>query len=819
MTGGTAGQRLALDELHEIESLTPGQPPAFRVERAGEVERAGDAENDGWLRVEISLDCANVPVNPGQHALAPREHATLLIPSYFPFTRPAVRVRHQRFAGLPYVLGGHQICLYHSDSDWNPANGMFGVIARLAAWYRRAATGRLVEAGQPLHPPLAYHLFDDTDSVVIHPDLPRDFEPMGAVMVRRYPWRADVVKWLRPNALNIGSRAALGRLKSELSDAASSHDGAAFLGAVKILHEPLSFEFPDNFADLVTALSTQQVSRAELLDQLAQVWMANVLTADSPDTPAPLHVVIGAPMRGFAGADVPDTHLEVWQMDPADALAAPILTLTDDTGDADLAAWLPAARATAQEWMRTAPLAWAYVQEDRRRIVTRRDAGRPAQWLLGKNVLVLGCGALGARVAEHCVRAGVRGLTVADSDVVGPGVLVRQPYEDIDIGAPKARQLADRLGQIRPLSGVQVAAEVGDIRRTILGSDSARPKADLIVDATASRGVSARIEWLRRTQPGRWPPILTLGVGHTCERTVGALALPHASGAGTDILQSFADHAVQDEALGDAAEDFFADPAPDRIFQPEIGCSEPTFTGSDPEVAAAAGQVFSWALTVLSDYAAHRPVNPKSLFFARLPGDRDRPAHVYLDWPNDITADDERSGYQIRIRPQAMANMRAETSMTARLHPLSWETGGILLGYFDDACRVVWVTAAADPSTDSERGEHFFRHGTGGVAARISAYRERTGGRARFVGMWHTHPGLSAQASLIDDQAMENLLVPMAATRIPRRAVRLILGGDDHRWACWLQGIGQPEIGFQLFRRAQIQALGGTATPPPEQEH
>ena len=130
----------------------------------------------------------------------------------------------------------------------------------------------------------------------------------------------------------------------------------------------------------------------------------------------------------------------------------------------------------AQEWMRTAPLAWAYVEEARPRIVTRRDVGRPAQWLLGKNVLVLGCGALGARVAEHCVRAGVRRLTVADSDVVGPGVLVRQPYEDIDIGLAEGAAAGRPPRRIRPSSGVQVEAEVGDIRRTILGSDAARPK-------------------------------------------------------------------------------------------------------------------------------------------------------------------------------------------------------------------------------------------------------------------------------------------------------------------------------------------------------
>ena len=66
----------------------------------------------------------------------------------------------------------------------------------------------------------------------------------------------------------------------------------------------------------------------------------------------------------------------------------------------------------------------------------------------------------------------------------------------------------------------------------------------------------------------------------------------------------------------------------------------------------------------MDDHAAHRPVSPKSLFLARLPGDPHRPAHVYLEWPNDVTADDERSGYQVRIRPRGMAEMRAEALRT-----------------------------------------------------------------------------------------------------------------------------------------------------------
>ncbi len=61
----------------------------------------------------------------------------------------------------------------------------------------------------------------------------------------------------------------------------------------------------------------------------------------------------------------------------------------------------------------------------------------------------------------------------------------------------KASRLAEHLALIRPSPGLEVEAEVGDIRETVLGGDTV-PKADLIVDATANRGVSARIEWLRR---------------------------------------------------------------------------------------------------------------------------------------------------------------------------------------------------------------------------------------------------------------------------------------------------------------------------------
>ena len=352
-----------------------------------------------------------------------------------------------------------------------------------------------MEAGQPLHPPVAYPVFD-ADCVVIRADLPREFEPSSAVMVRRYPGRVNVVEWLRPAALDIDNPAALVRLRSRLEDVARAHEAPAFLGAVKILHDPLSFEFPDSFPDLLSALSGQQVSGEDLLEQLAHVWVANELAAVRTDEPAPLHVLLGTPMRGVAGSAARrDTHLEVWQLDPAEAVIPGILTL-DTARDPGLPAWLPAARRQARAWLRTAPLAWAFVEEARPQIVTRRDSGRPAQWLLGKTVLVLGCGAIGARIAEHCVRAGVRRLWSPTATSLDPACSSGSRTRTLTSGCRRPGNWPSASPRFWP-SGVQVVAELGDVRSVMLGSDTSRPEADLIVDATANRGVSARIEWLR----------------------------------------------------------------------------------------------------------------------------------------------------------------------------------------------------------------------------------------------------------------------------------------------------------------------------------
>jgi hypothetical protein len=88
----------------------------------------------------------------------------------------------------------------------------------------------------------------------------------------------------------------------------------------------------------------------------------------------------------------------------------------------------------------------------------------------------------------------------------------------------------------------------------------------------------------------------------------------------------------------------------------------------------------------------------------------------------------------------------------------------------------------------------------------VAGHGAASGGRVKFIGLWHTHPGLVPRGSAVDDDSMRALLGALPGGQVPRRAARLILGGDAERWEHWLQGVRPPDIEFRLFRRGEMLA-------------
>ena len=155
----SSGQRQALDELRAIS-------------RAGDsIELIDHGTADGGeLDVLVSVD-TRFPHTPDGIKFRPRERINIRIPETFPWNRPSVWVPHLRWVGRPHVIYGVSLCLYLApDVEWNPSDGMFGLVDRLVEWLRRAAVNDLDPEAAPLHPPFAP--IGSEETVIVRDDTP-----------------------------------------------------------------------------------------------------------------------------------------------------------------------------------------------------------------------------------------------------------------------------------------------------------------------------------------------------------------------------------------------------------------------------------------------------------------------------------------------------------------------------------------------------------------------------------------------------------------------------------------------------------------------
>jgi integrative and conjugative element protein (TIGR02256 family) len=786
----STGQVLAVDQLRELEASSGGA-----VELLGAPRR--DAA-DAPATIRISLDCAGAATGGPGIVLRAREDFEIDIPGDFPFAPPHVRVRHERWAGTPHVQFGKHLCLYVAPSvEWAPGDGMRGLVERLGLWLSRAATGELDPDDQPLHPPVAYTSLA-ADIIVPRADVPgwalpptgADSEPLllVAVCVQAREGRVDIVEWV--SAEQWAARFQTAELTAGLDEAGRRTLGAAAI----LLGRDIGFEFPDKAADLIDGLDRTGADTSRLLQLLGEVSKFNTrldtASAEAAFPPRPLQLLVGTPSRRSQHEGRRLVHMVCWKLDSD---SRELLTAASHGASA----WA----AAKESWSGQEAAGWVRVVEDRPEVTRRRDQDSSASWLTGKSILIIGCGALGAPVAEQCVRAGVTRVDLADNGLVTPGILTRQPYSDADIGRFKSEVLAERLNQIDQIAGgKRVASLPGNALNTVLNNRLQPSAYDLIIDAAADSAVTSRLELLRTELPGPWPPIVTMLIGHRARLGVLALGRPEATGAGRDILRKLgvAVCGAQNGAFADVADDIFPAQPRTRLFHPEPGCSAPTFIGSASEVTALASHLLTAGLDALAGRTTGPAAHPLAAAVVRL--DPNTAGTRWLGWPNDLVIG-ETSGLQIRISPVAIREMKAESRRGARLRGPDVETGGMLLGEIDEACSCVWVDIATGPPPDSRLSAARFDHGIQGAAELLAYHRERSRHITGFTGMWHTHPHQPAQPSTQDKAGMQQVLNRPGEPGTSPRALMLILGGNQKTWQEWLDHAEVPEQYAHLVRR------------------
>ena len=720
------GQQLALRQLREIEAFGPR---AFEIASITAPRQRGD-----WLTVQVSVNCAGMPQAADGLPLRQRERIELRIPPDFPFRPPRFWATHRRFAGHPHVQWSRYLCLYISpETEWVASDGMYGAIERLDDWLRHGALNQLDPAGQPLHPPAVYASSDQY--VIPQADTPAvEREPWFgyAILNRRSENRVHITSWV------------------PLAETPPEGETAAAL----LLHEPMPFEYPDTVRSLISELTKHGISQRLLF---AALKLAALTTIEDK----PLFLVIGAPMRGIAGADRREQHLAIWSLDAVATKGFRLMV----TGFAEIN---ERAEAIMLEWAETAKVHWCAVGEQRPAVTIRRDQDSPLSWFRGKSVTLWGCGALGTHIGEFLARAGVARITLQDHSNVSPGILARQLFDDDDIARRKADALAGRLKRINP--DLLVTTNAADLLHTALAEGPWAAETDLVIDATASRTAALKLECVRHDAP---VPLVSMAIGHRAERGLVTVSQPGFTGGSFDIERRAKIEACNHSRCAAFRDEFWPDPGTRQLFQPEPGCSSPTFIGSAADIAALAGSMLNIAALRLAALKA----DCASADFVELPHaaqENRSPARAGFVWGPDHTKCDPHHAYEVRIAPSALREIQAWISRNARVKGRNIETGGLLFGEFNEPAKIVWITEVSGPPPDSDASAQGFVCGVEGTQDDNAERKARTKGSVSFIGMWHTHPASKPIPSSTDLGAMFDLLI--AADNNPRHTLMLIVG-------------------------------------------
>ena len=774
----TPGQELAVEQLRAIQEA---DPTAFEV-----VKTWPPSPENPCLTVMLSLSCRGIERVPGGLPLRERERFVVWILPTFPFSVPQVCTIHNRFAGKPHVQWKRQLCIYQApQTEWDAADGMFGLIDRLWVWLEHGARNLADPEGQPIHPPVAYT--GESKYLIV----PRADTPV----VTDRPWYGFA-----------GLRSVNERTISIVNwqPASNQGDPTGPVAAVILLPQSLPWEMPTKLEGLCKELAAAGATEQLLLALLQWTLLVN-------PKEHPLFVVVGAPQRGIQSSGQLKQHLMAWQV------SGPILTVLNVSADSirmlfgleglntpaheDLRQSIKANKAECErlavEWLKLFDVNWCAVLEDRPEVTTRRDERSPLSIFRGKHVCLWGCGALGSHVAYYLVKAGVRKLTMMDNGIVRPGLLVRQMFEEAEVGEAKAVALKRRLEKMHP--GVEIEAFQKTVLAGLAVTDQAMI-ADYVIDCTASDFVHAKSEVTWATEDRKRPPIISMIVGPRAERGIAVLTTSTATGAIKDAFRKAKLIACQKPELVAFADGFYPKGNTIKFFQPEPGCSDPTFEGSSADVAGLAALLLNAGASLLK-----KTITVAGACFVCQPHLAKRGQVSYAEFilDGDIVCQND---YLVRLSRKAWKEMAAAIRQSRRKRGAICETGGLMFGKRDDALRIIWIDDAIGPPPDSTCRPEIFICGVQGTQDASNKRKQRSRGSTEFIGMWHTHPQDMPFPSQTDIAGMEQLLT--SGEKPPLKSLLLIAG-----WAGDEVLLGTSIFDRRIFQKGGSMDLGVTRVP------
>lgn len=744
------GQKLALLQLQSIESESQND---FEILKLREYKY-----NTEYVEIVVSLSTRSYKKKQDGFKFRPRERFIILVHKNFPFEIAKVNFDDFRFMGKPHVQWGQEICMYQSiEIDYDPADGMYGFIERLHLWLQKASIDDLDPIEAPLHPPVAYTFNKDVPNIIPNINTP-DFED-------EYWFGACRFQNLNHNTLIINEWIKTEDVKKD------------FYGAVLLMNKPMPFEYPFTLDHLFLILKNNQIDLKRFIENLGTIALKN-----GKDTP--LFIVVGSQMRGLTIDR--KQHLAVWQLNVHYASSLRTIFNTKETSRSKQKVKKHIDR--LEEFSKKSFLEWCPVLENRPEIIVERDQNTVSEFFKGKTIEIWGCGALGSHIAEIIVRAKPKKIILIDIGIVKPGLILRQLFNEDDIGENKAEALKNNLSKIySKLTNVEIISRNVNVLDHI-DTISDNYSVDIIIDATASIRVLRKIDILCNNNSKL--PILSYAINHDAKKAMIVYKAASSKTGITDIIRKSKLRLCENNDIEWLSNFIKFDESKFKLFQPEPGCSDPTFIGSEADLYALSGLLVNQGIKALLNEK-----DKSKVVFLSQELDNKKQIHYeqfsFENNPNDKYLEDPINGYRIFLPSSVLDKILSEIKKSDNKFSPPHETGGLLFGEWDDLSKIVYLNEASAAPEDSTSAPMHFECGIKGTKELNDQFKVKYKNSVYFIGLWHSHPYGSSQFSGEDKLSMQLVVTKLS----PPKSLLLIIAYDKEKHS----------LGCSVFNKSQFQ--------------
>ena len=342
-------------------------------------------------------------------------------------------------------------------------------------------------------------------------------------------------------------------------------------------------------------------------------------------------------------------------------------------------------------------------------------------------MIAVGVGSLGSQVVSNLVRGGFGQWTLIDHDLLLPHNLGRHALNGLTLGVPKSFGLAETLNLT--VDGAPIAY---GIATNVLRSEAPDSQAKVdwksgsaILDMSASIAVARHLCHDIRSSARRISLFL-----NPSGTALTLLAEDRARRVPLDLLEMQHYRALTSDSR---LHSLLTTPPTMRS---GVGCRDVSTQIPQDLVGLFAGigsravrhavesndaQIATWRVDE-SDYSVTNTV-------VEAPDVRER----------------RRNGWRILWDVPLEDKLRE-----FRNSKLPNETGGVLIGSFDMARRIIYVVDASEAPPDSQECPNGFLRGLEGLQEEVDAVQEVTSGMLGYIGEWHSHPTGNVAPSSLD---------------------------------------------------------------------